>query len=61
MAPPETLLLVGGKEARLQNFVQQHSIRKEATEKIWLDSQRSTVQQCTDVNYSRAEAGKISQ
>jgi hypothetical protein len=42
------------------NPVQQQSISKEATEKVWLGSLRSTVQQWTDVNCSMTDAGKIS-
>jgi hypothetical protein len=38
----------------------QRQIRKEATENVWLDSVRSTIQQWTDVNFSMTEADKMS-
>ena len=44
-----------------RNPVQQHTISKEATENVWLDSVRSTIQQWTDVNRSVTEADKMSQ
>ena len=53
--PPETLPLFAGKESS-----QRHSISKEATEKAWLGSLRSTVQQWPDVNCSMTDVGKIS-
>ena len=44
-----------------RNPVQQHTISKEATENVWLDSVRSTIQQWTDVNCSMTEADKMPQ
>ena len=44
-----------------RNPVQQHTISKEATEKVWLASVRPTVQHRTDMNFSMTEVGRISQ
>ena len=55
------LVITGEVFSLERNPVQQHSISKEATEKIWLGSLRSTVQQWTDVTCSMTGAGKISE
>ena len=54
LRPGEKIFSPGG------NPVQQDSISKEATEKVWLGSLRCAVQQWTDLNCSMTDAGKIS-